>query len=67
MSNPLPPDLMTADERLTEVARLLAAAILRLRQRQDRNDRSDLEKNSLDFSPSGSVHATARQPRKVRR
>ena len=67
MSNPLPPDLMTADERLTEVARLLAAAILRLRQRQDRNDRSDLEKNSLDFSPSRSVHATARQPRKVRR
>ena len=65
--NPLPPDLMTADERLTEVAQILAAGLMRLRQRQHLNERSRLEKNNLDFSPDRSVHATAGQRRRVRR
>ena len=58
---------MTADERLSEVAQILAAGLVRLRQRQSLNDRSSLQKNSLDFSLERSVHATARQRREVRR
>jgi hypothetical protein len=66
-SNPLPPDLMAADERLTEVAQILAAGLMRLRQRHHLNDRSRLEKNELDFSPDRSVHATARRRRQIGR
>jgi hypothetical protein len=65
--NPLSPDLMTAGERLDEVAQILAAGLMRLRQRQHLNERSRLEKNNLDLSPDRSVHATARQRRQVRR
>jgi hypothetical protein len=64
--NPLAPDLMTAEKRLTEIAQILAAGLVRLRQRESRNDCSRLEKNSLDFSPDRSVHATARRRRQVR-
>ena len=67
MSNPLPPDLMTADQRLTEVGQLCAAALMRLRQQGSDKHVSHLEKNGLDFSPDRSVHATARQRRQVRR
>jgi hypothetical protein len=65
--NPLAPGLMTADQRLSEVARILAAGLVRLRRRQYLNDHSRLEKNGLDLSPDRSVHATARQRRQVRR
>jgi hypothetical protein len=58
---------MTADERLTEVAQILATGLMRLRQRRHLNDRSRLEKNDLDFSPGRSGHPTARQRRQVRR
>jgi hypothetical protein len=67
MSNPLHPDLMSADERLTAVAQILAAGLVRLQQRECRSDCSDLQENSLDFSPDRSVHATARQRRKAQR
>jgi hypothetical protein len=63
--NPLSPDLMTAEERLTEVALILAAGLVRLRHRRLLNKGNRLEKNSLDFSPERSVHATARQRRRV--
>jgi hypothetical protein len=65
--NPLSVDLMTPDERLDEVAQILAAGLVRLRQRECRNDHSRLEKKRLDFSPARSVHATARQRRRVQR
>jgi hypothetical protein len=58
---------MTADERLNEIAQILAAGLIRLLQRQFPNGLSRLEKNSLDFSPDRSVHGTARQRREVRR
>ena len=67
MSNPLSPDLMTADERLNELAQILAAGLLRLRRQESEKPISHLEKKRLDFSPDRSVHATARQRRQVRR
>ena len=58
---------MTSDQRLTELARILAAGLLRLRQKEyDRCD-SHLEKNSLDFPPARRVHATTGRRRKVAR
>jgi hypothetical protein len=66
-ANALAPDLMTPVERLNEVARILAAGFLRLRQRQNEDHCSTLEKNNLDFSPDRSGHATARQRRQVGR
>jgi hypothetical protein len=67
-ANCLAPDLMSAEERLDEVAQILAAGLVRLLQKREyQNDRNMLEKNSLDFSPDRSVHATARQRREVRR
>jgi hypothetical protein len=64
--NPLSPDLMTADERLSEVAQILAAGLLRLRREESETHVGHLEKKRLDFSPDRSVHA-ARQRRQVRR
>jgi hypothetical protein len=61
-ANALAPDLMTAEERLDEVARLLAAGLLRLRRQEAAYQRGP-EKNGLDFSPTRSGHATARQRR----
>jgi hypothetical protein len=58
---------MTADERLDEIAQILAAGLLRLRQRRLAKDHRGSEKNSLDFSADRSVHATTRQRREVRR
>jgi hypothetical protein len=67
-ANPLAADLMTADERLDEVAQILAAGLLRLLQKREyRHGRSTLEKNSLDFSPDRSGHVTARKRRQIGR
>jgi hypothetical protein len=65
--NPLPPDLMTADERLAEVAQILAAGLLRLRRQESEKHVSHIEEKRLDFSPDRSGHATARRRREVRR
>jgi hypothetical protein len=64
-SNSLCPDLMTADERLTEVAQILAAGLIRLRRRESSAAVSGDFR--LDFSPDRSVHATAPKRRGVRR
>ena len=61
----LHPDLMTPAERLDEIAEILAAGILRARRKLRGEHRRDQVR--LDFSPDRSVHATARQRRKVRR
>jgi hypothetical protein len=50
--------LMTTDERLSEVARLLALGYLRLRARRQRekaNDPNQLREFGLDFGGEGSV------------
>ena len=66
-ANALAPDLMTAEERLTEVAQILAAGLLRLRQCRSYNEHSRLEKNNLDLSPDRSGHAATRKRRRVGR
>ena len=57
---------MTSDERLTELAGILATGLLRLR-RQSHSDSSPLRDFRLDFSPDRSVHATTGKRRKVAR
>ena len=47
-ANPLAPDLMSAEERLSELGQILAAGLRRLRL---------LEKKGLDSSPDRSGHA----------
>jgi hypothetical protein len=64
--NPLRPDLMTAEERLTEVAQTLAAGLIRLRRRQSISAAGSGDFR-LDFSPERSLHATAPKQRRVRR
>ena len=65
-ANSLHPDLMTSDERLTELARILAAGLLRL-HRQSISNSSLLRDFRLDFSANRSVHATTGKRRKVAR
>lgn len=67
MSNPLSPELMTAAERIAEIAETLAVGVLRLRRRQSASKSSQLEKLPLDFSPDRSMHATVRKGRRVAR
>jgi hypothetical protein len=50
------PSPMTPDERLDEVARLLALGFLRLRaRRQKASERNYLRESELDFCGEGSV------------
>jgi hypothetical protein len=65
--NALHPDLMSAEQRLTELSQILAAGFLRLRRSRFPKHSSSSERNGLDFPPERSVHATARQRRKVGR
>jgi hypothetical protein len=65
-ANALVPDLMTADERLAEVAQILAAGLVRLRRREAMSAAGSGDFR-LDFSPERSVHATAPKRRRVRR
>ena len=66
----LHPDHMTADERLDEVARLLALGYLRLRARrkaEKANDPSHLREFGLDFAAEGSVCDTDANAQRRRR
>lgn len=66
--NALHPDWMTAEERLKEVARLLAAGFLRLQARSARDPATfhpvEQSRVELDFSPAESGAA---RPLPVRR
>jgi hypothetical protein len=65
-ANALAPDLMTAEERLDELAQILAAGLVRLLQKHEyQSNHNRLEKNSLDLSPDRSGHATTRKRRHV--
>jgi hypothetical protein len=58
LASPLHPDLLTASERLDEVARLLALGYLRLRARRQAekaNNPNHLREFGLDFAAEGSV------------
>jgi hypothetical protein len=65
-SNPLPPSLLTAAERLDEVGRILAAGLLRLRRRESERRARDLEKKRLDFAPQRSVDGSPKTRRRRR-
>lgn len=57
MSNALDPALITAEERLDEVARILALGVLRLQARQRKtNELNHLREFRLDFPHRKSVH-----------
>jgi hypothetical protein len=69
-ANALASDVMTATERLDEVARLLALGFLRMRARraeEKANDPNHLREFGLDFASQGSVsdsdaHANRERP-----
>jgi hypothetical protein len=50
LPNLLSPDQMSADERLAEIAEILARGLIRLRVRQSRRISEDQGENSVDFS-----------------
>jgi hypothetical protein len=55
MSNALDPERMTADERLDEVADILAVGFLRLRKRKSANNSNEFGDFPLDFPAHQSV------------
>ena len=55
--NALHPDRMSADERLDELATVLARGLQRLRTRQSRRLSAGTESSSVDFSADQSGHA----------
>ncbi len=55
--NTLHPSLMKPDERRSEIAEILAAGVLRLKQGQAAQKPSKKASNSLDFRVFPSVHA----------
>ncbi|RAI46179.1 hypothetical protein CH341_00310 [Rhodoplanes roseus] len=58
MSNALRPDLMTAPERLDQIADILAAGLMRLLDRQSSPLSAHHGESSLDCPASQSGHAT---------
>ena len=66
MSNALDPALMTAAERLDEVAELLARGLIRLRVRQSSQVSADQGESCLDFPPDRSGHAEPSRRKVVR-
>ena len=57
----LEPTLMTADERMSEIGLILSRGIARRIQKLKTSQTKDLRDYSLDFPPSGSIHAKSRE------
>ena len=57
MTNAVPPKLMGTDERLSEIAEILAAGLTRLRARQSSALPADFGESSLDCAAHQSGHA----------
>lgn len=57
--NALSPDRMSADERLDEIAAILAAGFIRLKAKQSSRLSAAREKSSVDFPPDQSSHDAA--------
>ena len=65
--NALSPDRMTSAERLAEIGRLLALAILRARQRRQSENASQINGTgevSLDFAVRSRRHGDRKIPRR---
>jgi hypothetical protein len=63
MPNTLDAALMTPAERLDELARILAAGLIRMKASKSSSLSADAGESSVDFSPPKSGHATARKRR----
>jgi hypothetical protein len=55
--NPLHPDRMTPDERLAEIAEILAAGLMRLNARKSSGLSAERGESSLDCAAHRSSHA----------
>ena len=58
MANPLRPELMTSEERITELCALLAAGLIRMNARKSSSLSADCGESYLHFPPDQSGHAT---------
>jgi len=56
--NPLDPNRLTPAERLTELGRLLATGLIRMKPRQSSHLSADRGESSVDLSGHKSGHAT---------
>lgn len=61
--NPLHPDHLTAAERLSELAGLLARGVVRLHHRQSSRVSARARESFIDFSPDQSGHAAVAKRR----
>jgi hypothetical protein len=57
--NALDPNQMSAAERITEIAEILAAGLMRLRARKSNEKSTDFHKSSLALSGQQSGHTKA--------
>jgi hypothetical protein len=59
--NPIPPTLLSASDRLAEIADILAAGLMRLRARKSSGLSDHRRESSLDYSPDQRGHARRRE------
>ncbi|PAP95437.1 hypothetical protein CIT31_15675 [Mesorhizobium wenxiniae] len=60
--NALSPDRLSTVERLSEIASILAAGLVRLRARQSSRLSGERENSSVDFTANQSGHAAELEP-----